>query len=147
MSRPEVLLIVGLPGSGKSPHLARLRMEGWEIFDDYQAKANGNSPSFRAGRRYGELVRSLRDGKTCAVADMKFCRPADKEEARNNLDEDVPGPILRWEFFENDPRQCAENIRKSERPPEPRLAKLEEFSPQYAPPSGTTFLPISRDET
>jgi hypothetical protein len=143
---PEVLFIAGLPGSGKTPRLMQLQTDGWEIFDDYQGNAHNNSPHFRAGRRYDELVESLRAGKKCAVADMKFCRPLDREEARANLQEDVPGLVFRWEFFENDPQQCAENIRRGDRPTEPRLAKLAEFSPQYLPPSGTSFLPIKRSE-
>ena len=60
----------------------------------------------RTGRRYRELVQALRDGKKCAVADMKFCRLLDREEACANLHEDVPGLVFRWEFFENDPQQC-----------------------------------------
>ena len=147
MAKAEARFIVGLPGSGKTPYLRRLQTEGWVIFDDYQANADGNSPRFRAGRLYDELVKALRDGKRCAVADMKFCRPQDREEASNNLEEDVPGLELRWEFFENDPQRCAENIRQGTRPPEPRLAKLEEFARQYAAPDGTTFLPITRDES
>lgn len=146
MPSPEVLFIAGLPGSGKTPRLKQLQTEGWQTFDDYQANAHDNSPRFRAGRGYRELVQALRDGKKCAVADMKFCRLIDREEARANLQEDVPGLVLRWEFFENDPEKCAENIRRGDRPPEPRLAKLAEFSAQYLPPSGTTFLPITRNE-
>ena len=146
MPRPEVRFIVGLPGSGKTPRLMRLQMEGWGIFDDYKARAHGDSTRFRSALRYAELVEALRDGKRCAVADMAFCRLADREEARKNLEEDVPGVVLHWDFFENDPQQCAENIRRGERPPAPRLAKLAEFSPQYSPPSGTTFLPVTRDE-
>ncbi len=147
MPKPEALFVAGLPGSGKTPRLARLQTEGWAIFDDYQANAHGNSPAFRAGRRYGELVQALRDGKRCAVADMKFCLAQDRAQARNNLEEDVPGIELRWEFFENAPEQCAENIRRGTRPPGPRLKKLAEFAPQYSAPHGTSFLPITRDES
>lgn len=146
MPKPEVLFVAGLPGSGKTPYLMRLQADGWVTFDDYQANARDNSPRFRAGRRYRELVQALRDGKKCVVADMKFCRPEDRREARNNLEEDVPGLCVRCEFFENDPKQCAENIHRSERSPGPRLAKLAEFAPEYSPPRGATFLPIMRDD-
>jgi hypothetical protein len=126
--------------------LERLRTEGWEIFDDYKARARDGSVRFRAGRRYGELIQSLRDGKRCAVADMAFCRPLDREEACSNLKEEVPGIAVSWAFIKNDPQQCAENIRADERPSESRLAKLDEFSPQYSAPGGTILLAIIRRE-
>lgn len=145
MPRPIVLLIAGLPGSGKTPRLTQLQSEGWTTFDDYQANAHNNSPHFRAGRRYGELVQALREGKKCAVADMKLCRPEDRAEASDNLLEDVADLEIRWEFFANDPQQCADNICRNARPRQPRLAKLAEFASQYSPPPGATFLPITRD--
>lgn len=147
MLGPEVLIIVCLPGSGKTPRLRRLQMEGWEVFDDYQAKAHNDSPRFRDGRRYGELLQALRDGKKCALADMAFCRPEYREEAKGNLEKEISGTAITWEYLENNPQQCAENIRRGDRLQEPRLEKLVEFARQYSAPSGTIFLPIIRDET
>ena len=112
MAKAEARFIVGLPGSGKTPYLRRLQTEGWVIFDDYQANADGNSPRFRAGRLYDELVKALRDGKRCAVADMKFCRPQDREEASNNLEEDVPASSFAGSFSRTTPSDAPKTFAK-----------------------------------
>jgi predicted ATPase len=42
----RIILVGGLPGSGKTPLLEQLRREGWEQFDDFQTEAYDNSPRF-----------------------------------------------------------------------------------------------------
>lgn len=141
---PGVLLVAGLPGSGKTPYLEWLQDQGWEVFDDFKANARDDSPRFRDAPRYDVLVRTLREGHRCAVADLAFCRQADRDEADHVLRQEVPHLVIEWQFFEDNPPQCAENIQEGSRPAASRLAKLEEFSKVYSAPSDTTFLPVRR---
>jgi hypothetical protein len=144
----NVILIGGLPGSGKTHYLKALEVEGWEIFDDFQANADDNSPSFRMARRYVQLVQALRYGRRCAVSDMRFLVPGYRSEAENALLTEVDTVAIEWRFFENDPQQCALNIRRAAgaRPPEPRLAKMREFSKKYSAPAEALRIPVWREK-
>jgi hypothetical protein len=144
----RVLIVAGLPGSGKTPYLGRLRAEGWEIFDDFKADAHNDSPLFKSARRYDELIEALRNGRKCVVSDLAFCRTTDRQDAEKVLRAEGGDLVLDWQFFAKDPEQCANNIRRaaSSRPPEPRLAKLKEFSSLYSAPTGAALMPILRDQ-
>jgi predicted kinase len=142
---PRIVLVAGLAGSGKTPYLARLGAEGWIAFDDFKANSRMNLPHLRNAPRYDELIQALRDGRNCVIADMGFCRSRDRHEAESILRKDVPSVTIEWQFFENDPQQCAENIRCGTRPAQPRLAKVEEFTALYSIPPGAAMLPVWRD--
>ncbi len=43
----SVLLLGGLPGSGKSPYSEEFENRGWLRFDDFQRNAPGDSDLFR----------------------------------------------------------------------------------------------------
>lgn len=46
----EIILIAGLPGSGKTTHMDSMRRDGWTIFDDFKANAyNARPPSSTRG--------------------------------------------------------------------------------------------------
>jgi predicted ATPase len=42
----EIILIAGLPGSGKTMYMKALQQEGWSIFDDFKANAYNESSVF-----------------------------------------------------------------------------------------------------
>lgn len=142
MAIGELVFVVGLAGSGKTPYLNELAAAGWLVFDDYKARAFGNDPHFCAAPRYCELLAALTEGKSCALADMDFCCESARAQALRILADAVPGLIPRWECFPNDPDCCFENIRHGTRAPEPRLTKVAEFSPKYTIPPGARILPI-----
>lgn len=70
---PEVLILVGLPGCGKTTYVEELRREGWADFDDFKSGAVDNSSEFRKSSRLRPLVASLHAGLRCVVADIDFC--------------------------------------------------------------------------
>lgn len=43
----KVVIVVGLPGCGKSYHLKKLEANGFERFDDFKAEATNDSPQFK----------------------------------------------------------------------------------------------------
>ena len=138
----NVILIAGLPGSGKTTHLCRISRDGWRVFDDY--KAEGPDLMFRSSPRLGDLIGALRAGLKCAVADIDFCRTRSREEAELVLFEEIRDLRLRWCFFDNDPSACEANIRRRNRSClQDELRYLREYSPSYSIPQGADVLPVT----
>jgi hypothetical protein len=141
---PRIILLGGLPGSGKTPHMDQLAEDGWELYDDFQANAYDNSPRFPKARRYAELIQSLRRGHRCVVSDIRLVCADYRADAQQALQEAVGELSLDWRLFANDPLQCAKNIQSAagQRPAAPRLVALKEFSPKYSLPQGIVPLPV-----
>ena len=145
---PKIVIVGGLPGSGKTPYLKQLSSEGWEVFDDFQANARDNSPEFRNARHYARLILALRAGRRCVVSDIRFVCPGDRQEAERVLRDELPNVAIDWRFFEPDREQCEDNILRasaSGRRSKARLAKLEEFSQKYSVPSDAVQMPVWRE--
>jgi hypothetical protein len=139
----NVILVAGLPGCGKTMHLCEMCRDGWLIFDDFKAKAFGDSSAFRKSRKFRTLMTALRDDLRCAVADIDFCKTESRMEAESVLVAEVPGTKLDWLFFENDRSACEANVRSRKRPSiEADLKKLHEYSAFYRIPQGANVLPI-----
>jgi GTPase SAR1 family protein len=101
----QILLVAGLPGSGKTTLLSGLKKEGWLIFDDFKAGAFFDSPQFRNARRYNDLLKSLKAGGNCVVADIDLCNSAPRTEAESVILTEVPDVALNWLFFRTG-REC-----------------------------------------
>jgi hypothetical protein len=142
----QVILLGGLPGSGKTTHMDQLARDGWKLYDDFQANAYDNSPRFTKARRYAELIQALRLGQRCVVSDIRFVCAGYRAEAQQALHEAVGELSLEWRLFANDAPQCAKNIQHAarQRQAAPRLAVLQEFSKKYSLPQGVLPLPIWR---
>jgi len=143
----RLILLGGLPGSGKSHCLAQLTAEGWEVFDDFQKKAINNDPAFPMSRNLAALLQSLRAGRRCVVADVRLVTQTYRDSAFKTLRQEllVEFPIdLR--IFELDEAQCEENINNASEPRDidGRLRILREFAPQHSLPSEATVLSVWR---
>jgi hypothetical protein len=92
-----------------------------------------------------ELIAALREGKTCAISDIDFCRPNAQEEARAHL-RSYADVAIEWWCFENDSQQCVRNVkqraRSARRDVNADLAKIVEYSPLYVIPAGAKVLPV-----
>jgi AAA domain len=140
---PEILILVGLPGCGKTTYIKELRSAGWADFDDFKSNAVNDSPAFTNASRFEELVASLHAGRKCVVADIDFCRTDSREEASNVLSSLLPRLNIRWCFFEPDPSTCERNVRHRNRDSlNLDLAKLQEYSPVYHVPEGAELRPV-----
>lgn len=141
----DVLLVAGLPGSGKTTLGGELERQGYSVFDDYKACAHENSPRFWKSRHYDRLLQLLRKGTRCAVADIDFCHAESREEAEQTLRQQVPSVRVEWCFFANDPGACEASIRHRNREHLDRdLRKMREYSALYSIPSGAVTLSVVR---
>jgi predicted kinase len=80
----KLIVVIGLPGSGKSHYVDRLLADGsvgW-ICHDFHADAYNDSKLVTDSRYLQELLEKLRTGHTCAIADIAFCDPTRRERIR-----------------------------------------------------------------
>lgn len=144
----RVILVGGLPGSGKSYHLKGLEDQGCKVFDDFQARAANDSDQFEHSRRFQELVGDLRTGRTCVVADIRVIHKPYRASAQAALARNLGAVELECHLFENDPRRCAENVQRSqERDPTSRLREIRHWTNHYSRPPGARVLPVWRPES
>jgi hypothetical protein len=141
----EVVLLVGLPGSGKTTYLSQMLQDGWLIFDDFKALAINDCSKFRSSQGFPKLIRALRDGRRCVVADINFCKTESREEAERDLLAEVPSVSISRRFFENDPFACEANlINRNRQSLQNELRDLQAYSPFYYIPEGSVVLPVWR---
>jgi predicted kinase len=149
---PRLILLGGLPGSGKSYYRRRvLEPEGWLCFDDFQRDARENSGDFWLAREYREVVAALREGRACVVADIRVITESYRLQSRVALSEAVGAIDVEVRLFNLDPEQCAENIRNDKdraRPDqiEARLRVLAEWTRRYQCPPDAVRVPVWRPE-
>ena len=132
----QLVFLGGLPGSGKTYYAKQLEQQGWVFYDDFQCRAAGDSPLFRASRHYTELVSYLRSGQRCIVSDIRVIHDEYRRDAEAALRQDVGNVPTELHLFEKDPRQCAQNVRNADdgRRVEPRLDAIEFWSKHYSAP-------------
>lgn len=139
----ELVLIAGLPGSGKTMYMEPLVQAGWTIFDDFKANAYNDSSIFFHSRNYEPLLNALREGQKCVVADIDFCKADSRNEAELVLRYQLPDIRLRWLFFANDFHACQSNIkRRTSRSIDDNFRALNNYCAQYEIPAGAQVIPV-----
>jgi 5-(carboxyamino)imidazole ribonucleotide mutase len=144
-SKPGVLhAIAGLPGSGKSHRVRDLAQECSGVrSEDFHAHAHDNSQAVEKSKHFEELIRDLRAGKNCVVADIIFCEAARRTALEMSVKRNVPGVQIRWEYFENDAEQCRRNvISRARGTVEEQLRMVGVLSAKYAIPPAAAVLPV-----
>ena len=122
-----------------------MRRAGWQIFDDFKARAYNDSPIFWHSRNYEALLNALRAGQQCAIADIDFCKASSRDEAEAALQAQIPEVTLKWLFFENDFHTCQANIRqRASRSIEDNLRALHQYHALYQIPVGAQVIPVWR---
>ena len=131
----HIVLVVGLPGSGKSIFARQLaQAQGYVWLDD---------PSVTLTRE--QLVERLQalnaSAKGLCISDPLLCYAHNQEAAKEVLAQCCPQALLEWVHFENDPQQClanaqARNVARSVQ------AFIQEATKQYRPPASA--LPVYR---
>jgi RNase adaptor protein for sRNA GlmZ degradation len=143
----EVIVIAGLPGSGKTTHMDALRQEGWLIFDDFKANAYNDSSIFTHSRNYESLLGALRAGKRCLIADIDFCKATSRHEAETAIRAQIPDVNLSYIFFENDLHACQANlVKRASRSLEENLKALHRYHGLYEIPADARVIPVWRPD-
>ncbi len=132
----QLVFLGGLPGAGKTSFAKHLEQQGWVFYDDFQSCAAGDSPRFRASRHYTELVSRLRSGQRCIVSDIRVIHDEYRRDAEAALRQDVGNVPIELHLFENNPKQCAQNVRNAGdgRRVEARLDAIKFWSNHYSAP-------------
>lgn len=66
---PKLIVVVGLPGSGKSFYIDELQGGCQGVCaDDYMANSHANSCRFTDSRHYANLICDLRNKKDCIIS-------------------------------------------------------------------------------
>jgi len=144
MNKPKLIVIVGLPGSGKTYNLKSHVRDHNVVYhvDSFKKNAHDHSSRFWSSRHLADLLRHLIARETCLITDIHFCRPDAREEAESFLRACFPDIDICWLFQENAPDKCERNIRRSREEVMNRLNKLAEFRDQYDIPPGAEVRPV-----
>jgi hypothetical protein len=140
-----VLLLGGLPGSGKSPISEQLENRGWLRFDDFQRNAPGDSDQFRNAARFAELMQAIASGRRCVVTDIRFIHAEYREAALRTLQVAEGCPSVALRLFANDPDQCSRNVGlATDRDTERRLENIRFWTKHHSLPPKLVPIPVLR---
>jgi hypothetical protein len=144
----KLTVVVGLPGSGKTHLIRNLRARHSGLcVEDFMAGAIGSSSSFTHSKHYPELIRALREGRDCAIADIEYCDTSKRLEVEQVVHQDVDGLSLEWVFFENNLAQCLANLERRNGPKMvAEKQKAQELSRRYIIPQRGMVVPVWRPD-
>lgn len=129
--RGVVTFVLGLAGSGKSHYISRHDFD-WVCEEGFMV-ANQHEANYR------ELVRRLRRGQRCAVAELQLLGRYTRSGFVARLRRSVPRARVRFVFFENNLAVANRNCRLRKNKPGDPLGKghrgiNERHSPYYYVP-------------
>jgi predicted kinase len=140
----KVTIIVGLPGSGKSHLIRKLRKRATgECVEDFMAFSYDDSRRFTDSKHYPKLIRDLRKGRHSIIADIFFCDTALRDEAERVIQRDSPKSEIEWIYFENDPKTCRKNaVRRNRVIVDHDLVMIGRLATKYFFPEGISPIPV-----
>jgi hypothetical protein len=109
----KLVIVIGLPGSGKSYYFDNLVSKGETtreyICDDFHGDANNNPPRVVDSKHWFKLLSNLEQGKECYISDVEFCDKSRLQELIDIVKIYIPEISIESRYFENDPDNCEKN--------------------------------------
>jgi len=133
--RSRLIIVVGLPGSGKSQNaLNELESLNWRCYDDFFRKAKNNTGTVPNAKYLPELKNNLESGTDCVVSDIKFCDSTILLKAIKDLESIYKFAWLRVVFFEKDLNKCIYNVNvRNSKSRNQQLDLINALGPNYDP--------------
>lgn len=134
----KLIIIVGLPGSGKSYYFEALKQNGIVdyVVDDFHAKSINDIPTVPNCRCFSKLEEYLTSNKTCAISDIRFCNIYHLAGILDYFHNHFKNIIFDFVYFDNSPLICKQNVmRDTDRDIKARLENIAYYSPQYIIPN------------
>jgi hypothetical protein len=135
---PKLIVVIGLPGSGKTHYLRTLKAEKIiaGFYDDYQRGSYGKDMDPHLSKHYGPLLSKLKQGHTMAVADIAYCHQQHLDAFLRSVLKVLPDTKVELHYFENNPTKALANIKKRARPNfvDKEIAYVKDNSPLYIIP-------------
>lgn len=111
----EVILIIGLPGSGKSTLIEHYKSHpfiNYKIYDDWMTWTHDDqNKEFIADVNYKELLETLNQGTSTIISGIEFCNNEFLHKSEYYLKTQFPNLNIKRVYFENDPQKSESNIR------------------------------------
>lgn len=145
---PRAVLIVGLCGSGKSHYAKELEQQGFVCLDEsFEGRRFSADQGNLSTGKFNELVKQLKLGKDCAFTEAMLMFEPEQvqfEPCVKQL-EAMPGVVVEWVFFENNPDAANHNCRNdpNRTDGEGRAQLNDRWSNDYKIPAGQKPRPIT----
>lgn len=127
----KVICIVGLPGSGKTTLIEKMRADNPNLiaFDDISSR-----------EEVQEVITQLDKGNECIISDVYLTEPTFRKMAEIHFH----NHSIEWVFFENDPEKCRANVRRRQDAGDIRDVEgsIRRFANSYVIPDGVKLLEI-----
>lgn len=100
MPNIPLIIIIGLPGSGKTTLSNELKDEGYEVYDDFITHFYN-----------GQVIQSIKEGKLVCLNDPRLCSYKIFERQMDTILKYITKDKIKLILFENNPEKCLQNIQ------------------------------------
>jgi len=143
---PKLIIIIGLPGSGKFCYLEDLckKREVQYIYDDFHANAFNDSRKVVGSQHFCALISHLKNGEDCAISDVAFCKNTRlKEVIDETMKEAKDVKKIELIYFKNEPENCIQNIKaRNRKSSDKEINLVGELTGAYKIPDGAKQVPV-----
>ena len=144
----KLIIVIGLPGSGKSCYLNSLKYEKIvdHIIHDFHAGAA--SFCFYDSKYANELVELLKSGINCGVADISFCKAFRRNAFIEGINDNIKDIQIEYHCFENNPETCKHNVLiRNRKGVQNELLRIDEFTENFDILENYKMMPVFQMKT